>query len=111
MIQVYKSHIKDLLKPIDEPSRHLTVGTDRSGCPFVKGATVVKQPNFYKLDYNEKDGYVYSSTGCKDVIKVFNRGVENRLMRSTDVNETSSSVSRASTLRIHSIIIIIIVRV
>lgn len=39
--------MKDLLKPIGEPARHLTISTDQSGCPYVVGATVVKQPQFY----------------------------------------------------------------
>jgi len=43
MIQVYKSHLKDLFKPRDKLAIALYV-ENKFGSPIVKGATIVRQP-------------------------------------------------------------------
>ena len=77
MIQVYKSDLVDLLKPEDQLSKPLKIVNDRNNCPWVENATKVQRKLFLK-------------TGAEELIAVFNRGLDNRKMRSTEVNETSS---------------------
>jgi hypothetical protein len=74
MIQVYKSHLKDLLKPNNQFACALSITTDYTGSPEVKNATVIKQTKFC----------------ASDIVRLFNWGLDNRLMRSTFVNEASS---------------------
>ena len=74
MIQVYKSDLTDLFKPHDEFARALSISIDRNGSPTVKNATIVKQGKF----------------SANDIVKLVNWGLDNRMMRSTFINETSS---------------------
>jgi hypothetical protein len=50
MIQVYKSHLKDLLKPNNQFACALSIVTDYNGSPEVKNATIIKQSKFCALD-------------------------------------------------------------
>lgn len=77
LIQIYKSDLVDLFLPHHEHARYLTVGMDEENCPTVVGATKI-----YVADL--------ISSGAKHLIRTFNQGLDNRLMRSTEVNETSS---------------------
>ena len=77
MVQIYKSDLVDLLLPSHKAARSLRVVMEENNCPTVEGATKIYIPDLIK-------------NGPNELIKIFNRGLDNRLMRSTDVNETSS---------------------
>lgn len=77
MIQVYKSDIVDLLRSDDKAAGMLEIEYDENNVARVLGATVVEHSNL-------------AERGADALIKIFDRGLDNRLMRSTDVNETSS---------------------
>lgn len=79
MVQIYKSHIKDLLRRDDDPicALHLEFDND-DGSVSIRNIRLHEADDF--LDAN----------GDQQLIKVLNRGLDNRLMRSTEANEASS---------------------
>ena len=56
----------------------LKIKVDDRGLIYVEGATQIVPDKFLSED------------GVEELVKVFNKGVDNRKMRSTDINETSS---------------------
>ena len=75
MIQVYYSEITDLLLPQKGKFRKLIIKKDQEhNIVKVEGATMVQ------VDF----------TDAKEFTRVYYLGLDNRAMRSTDVNETSS---------------------
>jgi kinesin family protein C2/C3 len=78
MVQIYKSHIADLLRRPDEPIRalQLIIGADGS-------------VSLQNVNHQEARGFL-DKNGDKCLIEILNRGLDNRLMRSTDANEASS---------------------
>ena len=76
MVQIYKSELVCLLRLAGEPRRPLKVVAGRDGSPMVEGAHEMRCIDL--KDHADK------------VIAIFKQGLDNRLMRSTEVNETSS---------------------
>jgi hypothetical protein len=78
MIQIFKSDLVDLLRDHETLPCDLSIEEDANDLIYVKGATVISPDDFTSED------------GVDQLIRIFNRGVDNRIMRSTDINETSS---------------------
>ena len=85
MVQVYKDELADLLKPDEEFARALHLVVDGDDNVSVEGNTRVRFTA-------EKD--------VESLIKVFNSGLDRRLMRSNDANEASSRSHLLFTIQI-----------
>jgi len=85
---VFKSDLVDLLRDFDQMPCRLSIKKDEHDLVYVDGATVISPSNL-------KD-----ENGVEQLIKIFNTGVDNRVMRSTDVNETSSRSHLLFSIRI-----------
>jgi hypothetical protein len=78
MVQIYKSHIKDLLRYPDDPVLGLHLIYDEDGSVSIHNV-------------NEREVRTFlCEEGDKRLIELLNRGLDNRLMRSTEANEASS---------------------
>ena len=78
MVQIYKSHIKDLLRRDDDPILALHLDFNDDGSVSIRNICL-----------HEADGFL-DADGDTKLIKVLNKGLDNRLMRSTEANEASS---------------------
>ena len=77
MLQIYKSDIVDLFRNPEDQFRELEIQF-REGQIIVHGATTLVREDLKNPDSR------------KNLKHIFARGLDNRLMRSNDVNETSS---------------------
>ena len=78
MVQIYKSDIVDLLRADDAPIRALQLAYDVDGSVSIKNVHHQQAVRFLE------DG------GDRRLIDILNKGLDNRLMRSTVANEASS---------------------
>ena len=78
MVQIYKSEIVDLLRADDEPIKALRLEYDHDGSVSIRNL------------YNHQAKDFLQAGGDKRLIKIINKGLDNRLMRSTQANEASS---------------------
>lgn len=78
MVQIYKSHIADLLRCEEDPILALHLDFEADGSVSIRN--VIHRKAFGFLDKG----------GDKNLINIINRGLDNRLMRSTEKNEASS---------------------
>jgi hypothetical protein len=78
MFQVYKSELADLFLDDYEIMTPLKVIVSESGEVMVSGVKEIEPVGFLDAGGDEK------------LIKIFNKGLDNRLMRETDANATSS---------------------
>jgi hypothetical protein len=78
MVQIYKSDIVDLLRRDDDPIRALHLHFNKDGSVSIANLNQHKAKGFLDTD------------GDTMLIKMLNRGLDNRLMRSTEANECSS---------------------
>ena len=78
MVQIYKSEIVDLLRADDEPIRplHLEFCAD--------GRVLIQNVHFHRARK-----FLYES-GEEELNSILNKGLDNRLMRSTEANQASS---------------------
>jgi len=90
MIQIYKSDLVDLFRSDEALFVPLTIVEDDNGIR-VKGATEIHAENFL------------AEKGADQLIRIFNRGLDSRMMRSTDANETSSRSHLLFTLHVESV--------
>ena len=81
MVTIYLLEIKDLLLPEDRLPIECKLALKGEDNFFVEGATQVE---FRHSNYKKSNEMV------ADIKNTFNNGVDQRLMRSTDANETSS---------------------
>lgn len=77
MVQIYKSFIVDLLRGPDDPILALQLIYNRDGTVCVRNVNIRETKDFL-------------NDGDKRLIEILNRGLDNRLMRSTEANEASS---------------------
>lgn len=77
MTQIYKSDLVDLFRADDEQICELTIIV-QEGKVSIAGSSEIEVIDFFAED------------GVEKLIKIFNDGLDNRLMRATDANETSS---------------------
>ena len=79
MLQIYQTDLADLLRnPEDEPRELVIKEVGVNDKITVEGATELVVTDLLKPESE------------KQLIKIFGRGLDNRLMRSNDINETSS---------------------
>ena len=74
MVQIYKSEIVDLLRADDEPIRALQLEYDTDGSVFIRNA------------HHQYADRFLEEGGDQRLIDILNKGLDNRLMRSTDAN-------------------------
>lgn len=79
LVQLYKSHLVDLFRRDDQLVKALSIKVNPSGEVFIEGASVIERINFIR-----------NASAAEDLIETFNNGLDNRLMRATDINEASS---------------------
>jgi kinesin family protein C1 len=85
MIELYFSQINDLLRPDHEKQKNIRIKTDQ-GYVHYENATKIKMN-------------VEKNAAAK-LINLFKEGLDNRIVRSTEANETSSRSHLLFTLKI-----------
>lgn len=98
---MYKSDLSDLFLRDDEPPTQLEVIIDEAGEIKVDGAKEIELGDFLK---NRDEGASGDGrlSGDELLIKIFNNGLDNRQMRETDANLTSSRSHLLFTIKLET---------